>query len=128
MPAAFHSDIDKEIFQRPQQQRTKAAAIGIGKLKKVPLHDHNEKILGQVLGIGRGIASAINEGKDRSPIDVAKLGETRVDLARGAALANETPARGNKMSEGPGTFDSGRSSHASSVNGPLTSLKHKIWK
>src|SRR3954447_23773752 len=96
MAAALRRDIDQEIFHRPQQERAEAAAIGIGGLKKVSLHNHEEKILGEVLGIGRGITATINESEDRPPIDLAKLGKTRIDLAGAAGrapLAKQAPAR-----------------------------------
>jgi len=129
MPAAFYRNIEQEIFDRPQQKGTEAAAVGIGKLEKVSLHDHEEKILGQILSVRRGITAAINEGKDRSPIDLAELGKARIDLAGGAwraSLAKQAPARSDKMGEGPGTFDGGRRSHAPSVNGSPGLLKNKL--
>ena len=130
VPPALHRHIDEEVFQGPQQKRTEPAAARIGRLEKVSLHDHEEKILGEVLGIGSRIAAAINESKDGSPINLAKLGEPGIDLAgapSGAeSLADETPAGSDEMSERTGTFDGGRSSHASSVNGPYVLLKHKI--
>ena len=98
-------------------------------MEKISLHDHDEKILGQVLGVRRGITAAINEREDRPPVDVAKLSQAGIDLAgsiRRASLAKQTPARCDKMGEGPGTFDGGRRSHASSVNGSPRLLKNKL--
>jgi hypothetical protein len=130
MPPALHRDIDEEILQRTQQERTKPAALRIGGPKKIPLHYHEEKILGKVLGIGFRITATVNEGEDWPPINVAKLDQRRIDLARTAmgrvSLAEETPPRRNKMGERSRTLDSSSSSHASSVNGRRLSLKHKI--
>lgn len=129
MPAALRRDIDQEIFQRPQQKRAETAAVRIGELDKISLHDHEEKILGKVLGIRLGITFAINEREDWSPIDVANLSEAGIDLAPGAgraALADQAPARSNEMRECSRTLLIGRRSHASSVNGSPRRLKNKL--
>src|SRR3954468_17326974 len=122
MPAAFLRRIDQEIVQRSEQQRTEPAAIRIRRLKKIFVQDHYEEILGQVLGVVRGIAAAINEGENRVPINLAQLGQAGIDLATGtgrATLSNQAPASRNKVSESPRAFSTRRSSHAPSVNGLL---------
>jgi hypothetical protein len=98
-------------------------------LQEISFHDRNEEILGEILGVMRRIASAKNEGKNWAPIDLAKLGQAGINLAwcaGRAALPNQAPARRGKAGKSPGTFNSGWSSHAASVNAGLVLLKDKI--
>ena len=100
MPALFRHRVDQKIRQRLEQERTKAATARIGCLEKISFHDHEEKILRQILSVGRGIAAAINIVKDRAPINLANLGQPGIDLAWGArsdALADQAPTRRHKM-------------------------------
>ena len=69
----FNASIGKKIFQRFEQQRTKSSAIRIGALEEMTFKDHNEKILGEILRVGNGMAAPAGEGEDRPPISLAKL-------------------------------------------------------
>src|SRR5438045_6470644 len=129
MPAAFIVGIGQEIIQRSQQQRTKASARRIRRLKKFSLHDHQEKILGQVLRVRGGITAAIDEAENRTPINLAKLGEAWVDLAAGAGrttLPNQAPARRIEGAESFVIIDARQTCHVSSVIGLRLALKHKL--
>ena len=84
MPALFIRRVDQEIREGLEQKRTESAALRIGGLEEISLHDHEEKILGQILRVGWGITAPENKGEDRAPIDLAELGEARIDVARGA--------------------------------------------
>jgi hypothetical protein len=50
-------------------------------LQKISFHDHEEKILRQVLRVRRRVTATVNVGKNRSPVDLAKLGEARIDFS-----------------------------------------------
>jgi hypothetical protein len=100
MPALLRRGIDQKICQRLQQQRPEPTAVRIGNLKKISFHDHDEKILRQILGVGPGITEAIDKGEDRAPVNLAKLRETGIDFARrpgASARANQAPTRRDKM-------------------------------
>ena len=100
MPALFSSRVDQKIRERPEQKRPKTAAIRIRRLKKISFHDHEEKILRQVLGVRRGITAAINKSENRAPVDLANLREPGIDLARRArrhALPDQAPTRRHEM-------------------------------
>ena len=67
-----------------------------------------KKILGKILSVMRGIAHPINESKDRAPVNLAKLGEAGIDLARGAggaALPKQAPTSSYEMGEAARTLD-----------------------
>jgi hypothetical protein len=95
----------QKILQRPQQKRTETPALRIGRLEKISFQDHDEKILGQVLRVGRGIAAAINESENWPPINLAKLREAGIDLASGAghtALTDQLQRVVTKWVRAPG--------------------------
>jgi hypothetical protein len=69
----FSASIGQKIFQRFEQERTKSAAIRIGALEEKTFKDHNEKILGEILGVGNGMAAPADEGEDWPPISLTKL-------------------------------------------------------
>ena len=67
--------IVQEILQRPEHERTEPSTTPIGMLKETTFKDHNEKILGEILRVGDGMALVADESENRSPINFAKLGE-----------------------------------------------------
>ena len=64
------------------------------------LKHHNEKILGEILGIGNGMATPADESEDRPPINFAKLAQRFARrffvCARIDAGENHAPARGGE--------------------------------
>ena len=97
----------------------------------IPFHDHKEKILRQILGVGGGMAVAKDVGEDGAPVNLANLGQPWIDLARSAprhALADQAPTRRHKMRQSAWTLDGTRSSHAFSVIAWLAALKYKMEK
>ena len=93
----LYASIGQKIFQRFEQERTKSSAIRIGALEEMTFKDRNEKILREILGVGNGMAAPADEGEDRPPISLAKLGPVlcapslRQPLNR--AGKNHAPAR-----------------------------------
>jgi hypothetical protein len=87
--------IAQEILQRLEQERSESAAIPIGALKEFTFKHGNEKILGEILCVGNGMALLADESENRPPINFAKLGErfTRFVLAafRIRAGKNDAP-------------------------------------
>ena len=75
---AFLVRIDQEILERLEQEGTEPSAFRIGALQEVSLKHGEKKILGQILGIGRGIAAAADESENGPPIELAKLCQSRV--------------------------------------------------
>ena len=71
----FLGGIAQEILHRPEHERTKSAAIGIGTLKELTFKHPNEEILGQILCIRDGLALVADEGEHRPPINFAKVRE-----------------------------------------------------
>src|SRR5256714_14999443 len=129
MPAAFIRGIGQEIVQRSEQERTKTPPRRIRRLKKFSIHDHQEKILGQILRVRRGVTAAIDEAENRTPINLAKFGEAGVDLAAGAVgttLSNQAPARRVKGNETLWFLDARQHCHVSSVLGLHRALMHNI--
>lgn len=104
----FLGCIVEEISERLQEERTKTSPRAIGMPEPVPLEHHDEKILGKVLGILRGMTTPADEGKDRAPIQSAKLRERLPRLLIVAAeigrSKDKTPARGGEVSRGTAAF------------------------
>ena len=97
----------------------------------IPFHDHKEKILRQVLRVRGRVTATVNVGKNRPPVDLAKLGEAGIDfslfVAR-QALPDQAPARSDEMRQSPGALDGTGISHRGIVIAPLPLLKTKISK
>jgi hypothetical protein len=126
VPAPFHGRVDEKILQGPEQERTEAAAVRIGCLQQAPFDDHEEEILGQVLRILFRVTATIDKGKNGPPIDLAELGQGRINLGFGSgrcAEADQAPARGDEMRQSSRTLNSTRISHPASLLGWLPSLK-----
>ena len=89
--------IAQEILQRPEHERTESSAIPIGTLKELTFKHHNEKILGEILCVGDGMALVADESENRPPINFAKLGERFARLLLAAfrirAGKNDAPPR-----------------------------------
>jgi hypothetical protein len=63
----------QEILQRLEHERTEPSATLVGALEKTTFEHHNEKILGEVLGLRDRVALAANESENRPPINFAKF-------------------------------------------------------
>ena len=100
MPALFGRGVNQKICQRLQEERPEPTAVRIGNLKKISFHDHDEKVLRQILGVGPGITEAIDKSEDRAPVNLAKLREAGIDFALRpgtSARANQAPTRRDEM-------------------------------
>jgi len=94
--------ISQEILQRLKYKRPEAPASRIRTFKDLTLEHHRKKILCEILGVGNGIAKATNESENRSPINLAELGERGLRFLfvppKICARQNDTPARGHEAS------------------------------
>ena len=63
--------VEKEASQCGQQERTEAAALRIGVSIPAALDEAQEEGLGQVFGVGLGIAATAHEGEHRRPVGAA---------------------------------------------------------
>ena len=82
----FLRGIVQEVPERLEQERPEPAAGGIGVLEPVTFQHHNEKILGEILRVLRGVTAPADERKDGTPIEPA---EFRKGLVRLLLVASE---------------------------------------
>ena len=82
----FFGGVIQEIAERLEQERTESAPRRISVPEPVILENHDEEILGKILRVLRGMTAPADKGKDRPPIEPAKLGQR---LARLLIVAAE---------------------------------------
>jgi len=75
----FIRGVVQEVPERLEQERPEPAAGGIGVPEPVTFEYHNEKILGKVLRVLRGVATPADKREDGTPIEPA---EFRKGIAR----------------------------------------------
>jgi len=89
--------IPQEILHRLEHERAESSAIPIGTLKELTFKHHNEKILGEILCVGDGMALVVDESENWPPINFAKLGQRFARLLLAAfrirAGKNNAPPR-----------------------------------
>jgi hypothetical protein len=65
---SFVRGVMQKILNRFEEKRAKATAATIGLAQPVGLQNHEEEILGQILGIRSGVSLPANVGKNRMPV------------------------------------------------------------